>query len=102
MTRFISYPIIAIFLVMSIYPFAWMFFSSFKTNQEIYQPTQLIPKDFDGGAYSKLWAGDFWILVPAFYSPSRSLPSNQFWLPSYRHLLVFFYWRNIAFAEKER
>lgn len=59
MTRFISYPIIAIFLVMSIYPFAWMFFSSFKTNQEIYQPTQLLPKDFDGGAYSKLWAGDF-------------------------------------------
>ena len=54
-----------------------------------------------GAAYSKLWAGDFWILVPAFYSLSRSLPSNQFWLPSYRHLLVF-YWRNIAFAEKER
>ena len=27
-----------------IYPFIWMFFSSFKTNPEIYQSTQLLPQ----------------------------------------------------------
>lgn len=51
------------FLIISLYPFVWMFFSSFKTNKEIYQPTDLLPEKFNYQAYGLLMEGkfvDFW------------------------------------------
>jgi ABC-type glycerol-3-phosphate transport system permease component len=44
---------------MSLYPFAWMFFSSFKSNKEIYKPSMLLPEHFDGSSYSMLMDGQF-------------------------------------------
>lgn len=32
-------------VLLAVYPFVWMFFSSFKSNNEIYKPTQLLPQD---------------------------------------------------------
>ena len=57
MSRLFSFILLLCFLIVSLYPFAWMFFSSFKTNKEIYQPTQLFPEKFDGQAYGMLLDG---------------------------------------------
>lgn len=59
MSRLFSFPLLICFLMISLYPFAWMFFSSFKTNKEIYQPSQLLPETFEGEAYEMLLAGQF-------------------------------------------
>ena len=59
MIRQLSILILLSFALLSLYPFAWMFFSSFKTNKEIYQPSQLLPEDFNGQSYSLLLEGKF-------------------------------------------
>ena len=59
MTRLFSFSLLLCFLIVSLYPFAWMFFSSFKTNKEIYQPSRFLPEKFDGQAYSMLLDGKF-------------------------------------------
>ena len=59
MSRFFSLILLLCFLMVSLYPFGWMFFSSFKTNKEIYQPAQLLPEKFDGQAYAMLLDGQF-------------------------------------------
>ncbi|MBG28971.1 MAG: hypothetical protein CMI31_03060 [Opitutae bacterium] len=40
------------------YPFAWMFFSSFKTNNEIYQPLLFFPSEYESDAYVSLLSGE--------------------------------------------
>ncbi|MEC8419996.1 MAG: carbohydrate ABC transporter permease [Verrucomicrobiota bacterium] len=59
MSRLFSFPPLLCFLIISLYPFAWMFFSSFKTNKEIYQPSLLLPETFEGEAYEMLLDGQF-------------------------------------------
>ena len=59
MSRLFSFILLLCFLIVSLYPFAWMFFSSFKTNKEIYQPSKLLPEKFDGQAYGMLLDGEF-------------------------------------------
>lgn len=59
MNRFFSLVLVLGFALLSAYPFGWMFFSSFKTNKEIYQPKQLLPEEFDGQAYSLLLEGKY-------------------------------------------
>lgn len=41
---YLSAMILTVVALVFIYPFIWMFFSSFKTNQEIYQSSQLLPQ----------------------------------------------------------
>jgi multiple sugar transport system permease protein len=41
---YLSAMILTAIATVFIYPFIWMFFSSFKTNQEIYQSSQLLPQ----------------------------------------------------------
>ena len=59
MSRLFSTLVIFLFALFSLYPFAWMFFSSFKINKEIYQPSQLLPEEFNGQAYGLLLEGKF-------------------------------------------
>ena len=59
MSRLFSTLVIFLFAVFSLYQFAWMFFSSFKTNKEIYQPSQLLHEEFNGQAYGLLLEGKF-------------------------------------------
>ena len=78
MSRLFSTILLLCFLIVSLYPFAWMFFSSFKTNKEIYQPAQLLPEKFDGQAYGMLMNGqfvDFWegLWQSFFIASSQSL-----------------------------
>ena len=59
MIRLLSILLVVSFFLLSLYPFAWMFFSSFKSNKEIYQPAQLLPEKFDSQAYEMLLAGQY-------------------------------------------
>jgi multiple sugar transport system permease protein len=43
------------------YPFAWMFFASFKGNDSMFKPWPLLPEGFPTEAYRRLWSGD---LIP--------------------------------------
>ena len=40
-----------------IYPFIWMFFSSFKSNAEIFGSVKLLPSSYSFDAYVKGWVG---------------------------------------------
>ena len=46
-------------LMLSAYPFLWMFLSSFKTNREIYNPSKLLPQSYDPFSYRLLFSGEF-------------------------------------------
>tara|TARA_B100001093_G_scaffold81410_1_gene72825 strand:+ start:4503 stop:5309 length:807 start_codon:yes stop_codon:yes gene_type:complete len=59
-----------------IYPFIWMFFSSFKTNREIYQPTTLMPASYEWKAYENLFAGESLSFLQ-FFTNSLLLSSGQ-------------------------
>ena len=50
---------LAFMLLLSVYPFLWMILSSFKTNREIYNPSQLLPQFFDPFSYRLLFSGEF-------------------------------------------
>ncbi|WP_168118790.1 carbohydrate ABC transporter permease [Paenibacillus sp. HB172176] len=52
-----TYLFLSIVGVGFIYPLIWLFFSSFKPNQEIFESIGLIPSTFVGDAYSKGWNG---------------------------------------------
>lgn len=43
-----------------VYPFAWMFLSSFKENRQIFSPLKVWPERFNFEFYGQLFAGD-WI-----------------------------------------
>ena len=53
--------IIAFISLLFIYPFVWMFFSSFKDNREIYQTQQLIPEK----------------MTPSYYQENRDLSTPE-------------------------
>ena len=48
--------LIALALVM-VYPLIWLFFATFKNNQEIFGSSQLLPSSFSFSAYAKGWVG---------------------------------------------
>lgn len=72
MKRIISSFFLFLAFVFSMYPFLWMFLSSFKTNQEIYKPTLLFPSHFDWQAYTDLFSST--------YIPFLQVFSNSFGL----------------------
>lgn len=47
--------LIFLFGICMIYPLIWMFFASFKTNNEIYTGTRLLPETFDFSGIIKGW-----------------------------------------------
>ena len=58
MNRLFSPILTGLVLLITAYPFAWMFLSSFKTNREIYQPGKMLPESFDPFAYKLLFSGE--------------------------------------------
>ena len=73
---------IGVALVVCIYPFAWMFFSAFKTNREIYQPTLFFPEDYEWDAFSGLFSGT--------YLPFLEYFSNSIFISGFQALLATF------------
>ncbi len=51
----ISFSIVLIIGVIMVYPLVWMFFASFKTNQEINLGTALLPEHFDLSGFINGW-----------------------------------------------
>lgn len=51
----IMYVILVGFGILMIYPLIWMFFASFKTNQEIYGGIGLLPESFSWESYVNGW-----------------------------------------------
>lgn len=66
MKKIFAYLFLCVALVVCLYPFAWMFLSSFKTNREIYQPTLLFPADFEADSYLALFSGEYLPFFPYF------------------------------------
>ncbi len=52
-----SYIFLSLVGIIMIYPLIWLFFSSFKTNQEIFSGLSLFPKEFNISGYIKGWKG---------------------------------------------
>lgn len=52
-----DYAIIAIIGVILLYPIIWMFFATFKTNEEIYGSIKLLPESFSLKYYIEGWKG---------------------------------------------
>jgi oligogalacturonide transport system permease protein len=52
-----SYIILILVAVFLCYPLLWMFFASFKTNNEIYSGVNLLPAEFNFNAYRDGWKG---------------------------------------------
>ena len=59
MRKLISLSILSGAVLVCLYPFVWMFMSSFKTNREIYQPTLLFPEDFEMDSYLSLFSEQY-------------------------------------------
>lgn len=47
------YAVLLVLLIVSFYPILWMFLSSFKSINEIYQSALALPKEFDFSVYSE-------------------------------------------------
>jgi ABC-type glycerol-3-phosphate transport system permease component len=61
MVRFLSRSFLLLVLVLTAYPFVWMLLASFKSNQQIYKPDQLIPTSFDPFAFRILFSNDLFL-----------------------------------------
>ena len=54
--RVLDYLIIAIIGIVLLYPIVWMFFASFKTNEEIFGSVALLPQSFSFQYYVEGWS----------------------------------------------
>lgn len=57
MKEILMYAVLIIIGLIMIYPLIWMFFASFKSNQEIYGSIGLLPEAFNWEAYVNGWRG---------------------------------------------
>ncbi|SDD48205.1 oligogalacturonide transport system permease protein [Paenibacillus sp. UNCCL117] len=55
--RLIKNGLLALFGLLMIYPLIWLFFSSFKTNADLFGSLGLLPERFVWDAYGKGWTG---------------------------------------------
>lgn len=65
--RAIDYLIIFAIGVVLLYPIIWMFFSTFKSNDEIFGSVKLLPKSFGLDYYVQGWKGTGKISYAAFF-----------------------------------
>ena len=63
-----DYVIIAIIGGIILYPILWMFFATFKTNEQIYGSIKLLPESFDWKFYLEGWKGTGRITYGAFFT----------------------------------
>lgn len=68
MMRAFSWVFLSVAVLFSTYPFFWMFLSSFKTNQEIYQPALLFPSQYNWQAYFDLFSSKYIPFLSIFFN----------------------------------
>lgn len=66
-TAIITHIVMILLGVIMLYPLVWMFFSSFKSNQEIFGSLALFPKEPIWDTYMKGWRGTGQITYTTFY-----------------------------------
>ena len=76
MRKLISFSILTGSVIVCLYPFLWMFLSSFKTNREIYQPTLLFPENFEIDSYQSLFSEQY-LSFYSFFSNSLFISGLQ-------------------------
>lgn len=55
--KILIYCLLALLLVIMIYPLIWLFFATFKTNDEIFGSASLLPTSFSFDSYINGWKG---------------------------------------------
>ncbi|MDD6716346.1 MAG: carbohydrate ABC transporter permease [Firmicutes bacterium] len=65
---FFTYLIIVIIGLILLYPIIWMFFASFKSNNEIFGSTALLPKEWHPENYIKGWKGSAGYTYTKFFA----------------------------------
>ncbi|UUZ84130.1 hypothetical protein LJK88_10520 [Paenibacillus sp. P26] len=63
--------VLTVFGLLMIYPLIWLFFSSFKTNADLFGSLDLLPETFVWDAYGKGWAGTGQYSYGTFFSNTR-------------------------------
>lgn len=62
--RFLKYLVLAIFFVLMAYPLIWLFYSSVKSVQEIYDSVFALPKKIDLSNFRHIWGSSHF---PRYY-----------------------------------
>lgn len=65
--RFVDYLIIAVVGIALLYPIIWMFFSTFKSNEEIFGSIKLLPGTWLWQNYADGWAGSGRVTYTTFF-----------------------------------
>ncbi len=66
-SKSITYIFMTIFGILMIYPIIWLFFSTFKTNAEIFGSAKLLPGSYDWSGYVNGWNGNGRITYVTFF-----------------------------------
>jgi oligogalacturonide transport system permease protein len=69
----INYFLLFFLGYLMVYPFFWMFFSTFKTNMEIFGSLQLLPESWSIDAYIKGWRGTGRYTFTSFFRNTLSM-----------------------------
>lgn len=64
---FLSYLLIIVIGVILLYPILWMFFAAFKTNEEIFGSTVLLPKSWSIQNFIDGWSGNATISYSTYF-----------------------------------
>lgn len=64
---FISYVIIIVIGIILLFPIIWLFFATFKTNNEIFGSINLLPKNFSLNSYIQGWQGNGQVSYAKFF-----------------------------------
>jgi oligogalacturonide transport system permease protein len=65
--KIIDYVIIFVIGLVLLYPIIWMFFSTFKTNEEIFGSVKLLPENFSFTYYIEGWKGSGKVTYTTFF-----------------------------------
>lgn len=65
--RVVDYLIIFVVGIILLYPIIWMFFATFKTNDEIFGSVKLLPENFSFHYYAEGWKGSGKITYGTFF-----------------------------------
>lgn len=82
--RVLDYVIIFVIGVVLLYPIIWMFFATFKTNDEIFGSIKLLPEHFSFQYYTEGWKGAGKITYTTFFANTflLVLPTTLFTIVS--------------------
>ena len=73
---FLDYLLIFVIGFILLYPIIWMFFSTFKTNEEIFGSFKLLPNSFSFQYYIEGWKGSGKFTYAKFFANSHDITDS--------------------------